>query len=42
MHKVTLVRGDGTGPEIVEAARRCIEAAGVAISWEEVDLMFDG
>jgi isocitrate dehydrogenase (NAD+) len=26
-HIVTLIRGDGTGPELAEAARRCIEAA---------------
>jgi len=26
-HTVTLIRGDGTGPELAEAARRCVEAA---------------
>ncbi|HOF18501.1 MAG TPA: isocitrate/isopropylmalate dehydrogenase family protein [Phycisphaerae bacterium] len=26
-HKVTLIRGDGTGPELAEAARRCVDAA---------------
>ena len=36
-HKVTLIRGDGTGPELAEAARRCIEAAGVMISWDIQD-----
>lgn len=35
MYKVTLLKGDGIGPEVVEAARRCIEATGVQISWEE-------
>jgi isocitrate dehydrogenase (NAD+) len=35
-HKITLIPGDGTGPEVVEAARRCIEATGVKIEWEEV------
>ncbi len=34
-HKITLIPGDGIGPEITEAARRCIEATGVDISWEE-------
>lgn len=34
MHKVTLIPGDGTGPELVEAARRVIEATGVQIEWE--------
>ena len=27
MHTVTLITGDGVGPELAEAARRCIEAA---------------
>jgi len=31
---VTLIPGDGIGPECVEAARRVIEAAGVPIGWE--------
>ena len=34
MHTITLVPGDGTGPELVEAARRCIDATGVKINWE--------
>lgn len=34
MHNITLVPGDGTGPEIIEAAARCIEASGVKISWD--------
>jgi isocitrate dehydrogenase (NAD+) len=33
-HKVTLIPGDGIGPEVVEASRRCIEATGVKISWD--------
>jgi isocitrate dehydrogenase (NAD+) len=36
MHLVTLIKGDGIGPEICEAALTVIEAAGVAIQWEEV------
>ncbi len=36
MHKVTLIPGDGIGPEVAEAARRCIEATGVKIEWDEV------
>ena len=35
-HKVTLIPGDGIGPEVALAAKRCIEATGVAIEWEEV------
>ncbi len=33
-HTITLIPGDGTGPEIVEATRRAIEATGVKIEWE--------
>ncbi len=34
MHKVTLVKGDGIGPEIAEATRRCIDATGAQIEWD--------
>lgn len=33
-HRVTLIPGDGVGPEITAAARRVIDAAGVQIDWE--------
>jgi len=33
-HKVTLVPGDGIGPEITEATRRVLEATGVHFQWE--------
>jgi len=33
--RVTLIVGDGIGPEVAGATRRIIEAAGVQISWEE-------
>ena len=33
-HRVTLVMGDGTGPELAEAARRVIDGSGVAIDWD--------
>lgn len=33
---ITLIPGDGTGPEITEATRRCVEATGVKIKWETV------
>ncbi|MFH1776781.1 MAG: isocitrate/isopropylmalate dehydrogenase family protein [Candidatus Omnitrophota bacterium] len=36
MYKVTLIPGDGIGPEVALAAKRCIEATGVKIAWEEV------
>jgi isocitrate dehydrogenase (NAD+) len=35
-HTITLIPGDGIGPEVTEAARRCIEATGIKVSWEEV------
>jgi isocitrate dehydrogenase (NAD+) len=33
-HRVTLIPGDGTGPEIAEASRRVIDASGVDIAWD--------
>jgi isocitrate dehydrogenase (NAD+) len=33
-HEVTLITGDGVGPELAQAARRCVEATGVAINWD--------
>src|SRR3989338_5250108 len=35
-YKVTLIPGDGIGPEVSFATQRCIEAAGVTIDWEVV------
>jgi isocitrate dehydrogenase (NAD+) len=34
MYDVTLIPGDGTGPEIAEATRKCIDATGVKINWD--------
>lgn len=36
-YKVTLIPGDGTGPELVEATKLAIAATGVAIDWEVVE-----
>jgi len=33
-HEVTLITGDGTGPELAAAARKCVDATGVAINWD--------
>jgi isocitrate dehydrogenase (NAD+) len=33
-HRVTLIPGDGTGPELTEAARRVLEATGVEFEWD--------
>ncbi|MFA5389507.1 MAG: isocitrate/isopropylmalate family dehydrogenase, partial [Candidatus Omnitrophota bacterium] len=34
-HKVTIIPGDGIGREVSLAAKRCIDATGVKIAWEE-------
>lgn len=33
-YDVTLITGDGTGPELAEAARKCVDATGVKIAWD--------
>jgi isocitrate dehydrogenase (NAD+) len=38
-HRVTLIPGDGIGPELTEATRRVIEATGVEFDW---DLQYAG
>ena len=35
-HKVTLIPGEGIGPEVAAATRAILEASGVQITWEEV------
>ena len=37
-YKVTLIPGDGIGPEVADAAVRAVDATGVAIEWERVEL----
>src|SRR5579859_6591177 len=36
-HKVTLIPGDGIGPEVSGAARMVVDATGVDIDWEVVE-----
>ena len=36
-HRVTLIPGDGIGPELAEATRRVLDASGVAVDWEVQD-----
>jgi isocitrate dehydrogenase (NAD+) len=36
--RVTLIPGDGIGPEVIEAARRAIEATGVSVAWERMSM----
>src|SRR4051794_27407712 len=33
-HRVTLIPGDGTGPELTEATRRVLEATGIEFEWD--------
>jgi isocitrate dehydrogenase (NAD+) len=37
-YKITLIPGDGIGPEVAEATVRVLEATGVAIEWERAEL----
>jgi isocitrate dehydrogenase (NAD+) len=37
VYNVTLIPGDGIGPEVTSAARKVIAAAGVVIDWEIMD-----
>ena len=37
-YPVTLIPGDGIGPEVSKAARRAVDATGVSIDWEVVEL----
>src|SRR5512142_2922268 len=36
-HQITLIPGDGIGPEVAEATARAVDATGVAIEWERVE-----
>src|ERR1700674_4685842 len=36
-HKVTLIPGEGIGPEVASAVRRILGATGVKIDWEELE-----
>jgi len=40
-HEVTLITGDGVGPELAKAARKCVDATGVAINWDEQEAGID-
>jgi isocitrate dehydrogenase (NAD+) len=41
MTTVTLITGDGIGPEIADAAKRCIDATGANIKWEMAEAGVD-
>jgi isocitrate dehydrogenase (NAD+) len=34
-HCITLIPGDGIGPEVADAAKKVLDATGVSISWDE-------
>ena len=36
-HQITLIPGDGIGPEVADATVRAVEATGAAIEWERVE-----
>lgn len=38
--KVTLIKGDGIGPEVIASTQKVITAAGADIEWEEIPLEF--
>lgn len=38
MHNITIAHGDGIGPEIMKATLRILDAAGVALSYDEVEI----
>jgi isocitrate dehydrogenase (NAD+) len=40
-HDVTLIPGDGTGPELAEATRRVLEATGVDFNWDRHEAGID-
>ncbi len=37
-YQVTLIPGDGIGPEVADAAARVVDATGVKIDWERIEL----
>lgn len=37
MNKITLIKGDGIGSEIIQSAKKIIETSGAEIIWEEFD-----
>src|ERR1700746_834761 len=41
-HHVTLLPGEGIGPEVSRAVRCILEAAGVQIDWDEIDARAEG
>ena len=40
-YNITLIKGDGIGPELAEVAKKCVEATGVKVIWDEVEAGID-
>jgi isocitrate dehydrogenase (NAD+) len=40
-HQITLIPGDGVGPEVADATVRAVEATGIAVEWERVEAASD-
>ncbi|MCX5665832.1 MAG: isocitrate/isopropylmalate dehydrogenase family protein [Candidatus Omnitrophica bacterium] len=40
-HNITLIPGDGIGPELADAAKRCVDALSLDIKWEVVPAGLD-
>src|SRR5260370_33926442 len=36
-HRITLIPGDGIGPEVADATVQVVEATGVQVEWDRVD-----
>jgi isocitrate dehydrogenase (NAD+) len=41
MHDITLIPGDGTGPELCAVVKKVVAATGVAIHWDQVEAGVD-
>jgi isocitrate dehydrogenase (NAD+) len=40
-HTITLLPGDGIGPEVADAARQVIEATGVSVTWDVISAVLE-
>src|SRR6185437_6244925 len=40
-HQVTLIPGDGTGPELADVVKKVVAATGVAVHWDQVEAGVD-
>ena len=40
-HNITLILGDGVGPSLASVTKKCVDASGADITWEELDAGLD-